>query len=88
MQTYIKNPKLISAIQFTYQNSDELRQLAKSRKDIFIKEDYDGCITNIIVANPNSYIKINTTDWIIIDSSNELQICSDKLFRTLYTKYE
>jgi hypothetical protein len=88
MHTYIKNPKPISAIQFTYQNAEELRDLSKSRKDIFIKEDYDNNITSIIVLSNNVYVKINNTDWIIIDHNNEIQIYSDKLFRSLYTKYE
>lgn len=88
MHTYIKNPKPISAIQFTYQNAEELRDLSKSRKDIFIKEDYDNNITSIIVLSNNVYVKINNTDWIIIDHNNEIQICSDKMFRSLYTKYE
>ena len=88
MQKYIKNPKIIEAIQFIYKNSEEFRHLAKARKDIFIKENYDNCITNVIVFSNNGYVQINNTDWIIIDGNNDIQVCSDKLFRSLYTKYE
>lgn len=87
MQKYIKNPRVIKAIQFVYANMDELKELAKTNKNVIIEEDHDGIITSIIIHTNIGYYRINNTDWIIIDDISGLHPCNDVTFRNTYTKF-
>lgn len=84
MLSYIKIPKVVSAIQVVYKNCDELVELGKQDPShILPKVDSDGIVSYVTVLSGKTYVVANSTDWIIKENENYF-VLSDESFVNTY----
>lgn len=86
---YRKKPLEIEAIQWTGNNTNQIKEF--SQNNVYIKEplDFDGkSMGFLIIATGDARYTANIGDYIIKGINNELYVCKNDIFHITYELVE